>query len=187
MSPETQNPGEEFLISAEKHTNSPDSPAALTLSVQPVNVTLQLFWRRSAASRRPLLPSLPLYPSLLSLTLRSANKNVFVQINRRGCSSTFQCIFYEGHAVSCRCCCSDEGPAPPIRRRGKIPVLKKCAGECLHLKQEVCFRFQTAGIHTSQINVWGRGTPIAGRKKGKLESVDRVRWQKVLCNIWNFE
>lgn len=100
------------------------------------NVMLQLVWRRYAVMSQPqdvlctLLtrpsPPLSLPPSLppsnsLSLTLRSANKNVFVQINRRGCSSTFQCIFYEGHAVCCRCCCSDEGPAPPRCTKRKLP------------------------------------------------------------------
>lgn len=66
----------------------------------------------------------PPSPLSLSLTLRSANKNVFVQINRRGCSSTFQCIFYEGHAVCCRCCCSDEGPAPPRCKKRNSPAEK---------------------------------------------------------------
>lgn len=59
----------------------------------------------------------PTQPARLALALRSANKNVLVQINRCGRSSTFRCIFYEGHTVCCRCCCSDDGPAP--RRQGK--------------------------------------------------------------------
>ncbi len=99
------------VLSAPKstHKDRPDSPPANTCLLSH-NVLLQLVWRRYAVMSQPQdvlcpppLPSLP-------LTLRSANKNAFVQINRRGCSSTFQCIFYEGHAVCCRCCCSDEGP-----------------------------------------------------------------------------
>lgn len=99
------------------HKDSSDSPPANTCLFSH-NLMLQLVWRSYAVmsrstSRRPLhhQPAPP--PSPPPLTSRSANKNVFVQINRRGCSSTFQCIFYEGHAVCCRCCCSDEGPAPP--------------------------------------------------------------------------
>lgn len=99
------------------------------------NLMLQLVWRSYAVVSRSTSNPLPpptnplffFHPLSLSHMLRSANKNVFVQISRRGCSSTFQHIFYEGHAVCCRWCCSDGGSAPPPckKREGKKTKNKK--------------------------------------------------------------
>lgn len=119
---------------------------------------LQLVWRSYAVmsrstSRRPPPFHTHAHTPILSHMLRSANKNVFVQINRRGCSSTFQHIFYEGHAVCCRWC-SDGGSAPPPckKKRGKK---EKCCPhwENFHPKQEAWFGFWEAS-HIIDNRVW---------------------------------
>lgn len=122
--------GMSYLRRKSTHGDSSDSPPPNT-RLFTHNLMLQLVWRSYAVMSRSTsrcpLPRLPPLTSTLSLslTLRSANKNVFVQINRRGCSSTFQCIFYEGHAVCCRCCCSGEGPARHKTREEKKKKKKK--------------------------------------------------------------
>lgn len=104
-----------------------------------VNVMLQLVWRRLRGfASQPAPP----HPHSHPLALRSANKNVFVQMNRQGCSSTFQGVVYEGHAVCLQVLL--------LRRKGPrekaIPWLRRQArgvwvGGGENLKQDVCFRF----------------------------------------------